>query len=347
MAAEKPLSVTLIIPGLLAFPPQQWQELTPQLPKLPALSELLNQAQRVLRNACSYESMLAAKFGFSPQQLLPIAALTYWHDKGKPPSEAVLRADPVYLKVDRDCIYLLGRNSLQVSQDEAKAIISQINSVYSDTPWSMEMGAADRWYIRLEEGINIETQSLTEAFGKNIDGYLPQGAAGNKWRAVLNEIQMLLHNNEVNSVREIHQQLPINSIWFWGEGSLPSRPANRSHTMDYVWSNEPLCRGLAHWAQCPCDDLPDTVNELTKQKQTGEQLIVFDDMRILAKEDNPSFESKLIELDNNWLAPLQKAVNIGQLQLRIETENGAVFDCRKKSWINRWRKKRLWYEWFH
>jgi hypothetical protein len=355
MATEKSLSVTLMIPGL-AFPPRQQQEIIPHLPTLPALSELLNQSRHISGHASGFETMLATKFGFSPQQnmqqhmqqhpqqKLPVAALTYWHDKGRPPGKAVLRADPVYLKVDRDCLYLLGRNSLQISMDEAKALVTQINSMYSDTPWTMEIGAADRWYVSLEDEIDIQTHSLSEAFGKNIDGYLPQGAAGKKWRAVLNEIQMLLHSSDVNLHREMNRYLPINSLWLWGEGPLPSRPANCVHTFDFVWSNEPLCRGLALWAQCPGDQLPGTASEWNRKQQTGRHLIVFDDMRISAREDFQSFESKLIELDSNWLAPLQKAVKNGQLQLSIEIENGAIFECTKTLWKYWWRKKRLWHQ---
>jgi hypothetical protein len=357
MPAHKPFSVTLMIPGLMAFPPQRWQELTSQIPALPALTTLLNQARCVSRTASNFETMLATKFGFSPQhssqqhtqehtqEQLPVAALTYWYDKGRPPSRAVLRADPVYLKVDRDCLYLFGRNSLHVSMDEAKAVITQINSVYSDTLWSMEIGAADRWYVSFEDEIGIQTHSLTDAFGKNIHAYLPQGAVGKKWRAVLNEIQMLLHNSNVNLRRDVNRHLPINSIWLWGEGPLPSRPANRVHTFDYVWSNEPLCRGLALWAQCPGDELPSTASEWIKRTPAGRHLIVFDDMRILAREDFQSFKSKLIELDKTWLASLQKAVTNGQIQLNIEIENGTLFECSKPHWFNWLRKKRLWHEW--
>ena len=365
MAAEKSLSVTLMIPGLV-FAPRQQQEIFPHLPTLPALSELLHQSRHISGHASGFETMLATKFGFSAhqhtqqpiqhiqhsiqqhmQETLPIAALTYWHDKGRPPGKAVLRADPVYLKVDRDCLYLLGQTSLQVSMDEAKALISQINSLYSDMPWSMEIGAADRWYVCLEDEVDIQTHSLHEAFGKNIDAYLPQGTAGKKWRAVFNEIQMLLHSSDVNLNREMNRRLPINSLWLWGEGPLPSRPANRVCAFDYVWSNEPLCRGLALWARCPGDQLPATASEWSKLTQAGRHLIVFDDMRILAREDFQSFESKLIELDETWLEPLKKAVKNGQVQLSIETENGTVFECAKTLWKKWWRKKRLWHQWFN
>ncbi|WP_455210758.1 hypothetical protein [Kaarinaea lacus] len=338
--------MTMIIPGLTAFFPGQWQALTPHLPTLPGLSGLLNQSRRISRNPSSFEAMLSTKFGLSIHQPLPIAALTYWHDKGHPPSKSTLRADPVYLKVDRDCLFMLGVQALQVSPDEAKALATQINQLYSDTPWSMEIGAADRWYVTAEEEFNLKTYAITEVFGKNIDSYLPQGPAGKKWRAVLNEIQMLLHNSDINLQRETNRRLPINSVWLWGEGSLPQRPTNRTCNIDYVWSNESLCRGLAHWAQCVSQDLPATVSEWSEHRQAGRHLIVFDDIRVLAKEDFQLWEKKLMEWDEVWFSPLYEAVKNRQLRLNIEIDKGLVFECAATLW-NKWRlTKRLWHEWF-
>jgi hypothetical protein len=156
---------------------------------------------------------------------------------------------------------------------------------------------------------------------------------------------MLLHSSDVNLQREAHRRLPINSVWLWGEGALPPRPKKRVHTVDCVWSNEALCRGLARWAQCTGADLPDTASEWIKQTQPGRHLVVFDDLRILAREDFQSWESTLMALDETWLAPLLHAVKKNQLQLSIEFENAMIFEYTKTLW-NKWlRKKRSWYEW--
>jgi hypothetical protein len=346
MAGKSAPTVTLMIPGLAPFSSAQWQELKQRLPALPALTDLLNQS-RISRNPAnaSYETMLSEKFGLSVQPL-PVAALTYWHDIGRPPAKHVLRADPVYLKADRDCLFLLGRHGLQLSLEEAESLAADINKLYEDLPWSMEIGTAERWYICSEEDFNIATRSLNDVFGKNLQPYLPEGDAKTQWRAIFNEMQMLLHSNEVNHQREMNRQLPVNSLWLWGEGELPPTEPLRNKTHDQVNSNDAFCRGLANWAQCGNASLPDTANEWFEQNSTGQHLLVFDDMRILAREDFSSWESNLIRWEKNWLAPLRDAVQRKQIQLTIESDNGFVFVCNSPRWNRIWNKKRNWYEWF-
>ena len=346
MAGKKPTTITLMMPGLFPFSSDQWQALNQHLPALPALTDLLNQSRRTSPVHSDFETILGEKFGLTAGQRIPVAALTYWYDKGRPPARHVLRADPVFLKVDRDCLYVLGRHSLQVSLHEANRLAALINDLYVDLPWSLEVGNAERWYICADDDFNIETRCITEVFGKNIETYLPEGQAKTTWRSVINEMQMLLHTSDVNQHREAKRQLPINSLWLWGEGELPSRPPQGSETVGHVYSNDALCRGLAHWARCAGDALPEKANEWIGQEKADRCLLVFDDLRILAREDFQAWEQKLLEVDNNWLAPLRDAVNKQQLLLNIEIDNGMKFTCAKTVWNTIWHKKRRWYEWF-
>lgn len=345
MPAEQTLQITLMLPGMAAFSSAQWQDINLQLPVLPGLSDLLNRLRRAPRGASSFESMVAENFGFPAGGPLPIAALTYWHDKGRAPVKPVLRADPVYLKADRDCVLLLARN-LQVSLEEAGRLADQVNRLYADSNWSLEIGTSDRWYICSEEGFDITTHSIAEAFGRNIEPYLPGGNAGKKWRAVLNELQMLLHNSEINLDREMRGRLPVNSVWLWGEGSLPARTAKLRTGIDHVWSNEPFSSGMAHWARCAHDSPPSCANEWLQGLTTGRHLLVFDDLRTLAQEDFRSWERHLTQLDEVWLAPVRDFIKNKPVHLQIQTGGGAVFNSNG-SFFNKWRlKKRQWYEWF-
>jgi hypothetical protein len=250
------------------------------------------------------------------------------------------------LKVDRDCLFLLGQHGLQLSRDEAESLAADINKLYEDLPWSLEIGTAERWYICSEEDFNIETRSLNNVFGKNVHPYLPEGAAKTQWRAIINELQMLLHNSDVNLRREMDGQLPVNSLWLWGEGQFPPSASLHDKTLDQVNSNDAFCRGLANWAQCDNGPLPDAVNEIIEQTDARRHLLVFDDMRILAREDFHAWESNLIRWDKSWLAPLSDAVQRKQIRLTIEFDNGLVFECTSTFWNRLWNKKRNWHEWF-
>jgi len=346
MADSAGVTVSLLIPGLYGFVSQEWQEIQPHLPRLPGLSALLNCGRRTVTTPSDFEFLLAEKFALAAPDPLPVAALTYLYDKNRSPSHYVLRADPVYLKADRDCLYLLGSDGLEVTAQEAVALAAQINRLYEQDGWSLEIGAPDRWYIVTEKKPLIKTSPLHEVFGKSIAGFLPQGQDEKKWRVVLTELQMLLHNSEVNMQRAMDRRLPINSLWVWGEGGLPEPASSETIRIEYVWSNQALCLGLAQWANCPGGDLPPSASEWIEGVKPGRHLVVFDDMRVLAKENFHVWMDKLVCLDEDWFSPLMRAFNTGLLaNIRIETENGSVFNLARSNWNKWWRKQRLWYEW--
>lgn len=347
MASPKGIMVTLLIPGLFAFTPQNWQEVVPLLPKLPGLSALLRLCRRTAKKPANFESLLSEKFTDSVQKSLPVAMLTYLHDLGQIPQNYVMRADPVYLKADSDCLYLLGYENLKVTRQEAEKLAEEINRVYVEDGWSLQIGSPGRWYLCLEKKPLIETLPLSDVFGKNIAGYLPRGREEKKWRTILTELQMVLHSSEVNLQRTMTGQLPINSLWVWGEGNLKDLNLNPANTIDYVWSEQALCLGLAKWANCHSSNIPYTASEWIEQAESGRHLIVFDDMSFLAKERFHSWTEKLTQLDEHWFTPLKEAIDKKLLtQIRVEFETGMIFETvTRLDWNKLWRKKRLWYEW--
>ena len=346
MASSNGITVSLLIPGMAAFNRQEWRELMPHAPTLPGLSGLLNRGRRTRKTPCSYESLLAEKFSVTTSTPLPVAALTYLYDKLQPTDRYVLRADPVYLKADRDCLYLLGRDGLNVALAEAELLAAEINQLYANDGWTLEIGAPDRWYICIDKNLEIETSPLHEVFGKNISMYLPRGQDQKQWRVVLTELQMLLHNSEVNTRRIINQSLPINSVWLWGGGRLSQLAVGHPAKFDCIWSNDSLCLGLAQWANCPHDSLPLTASDWIEHLRPGRHLLAFEDLRVLARENFQSWADKLSQFDEQWFTPLMEAFDNKLLaNIHIEMETGTAFDLVKPSIWNKWRrKKRLWYE---
>src|SRR3546814_7921528 len=68
-----------------------------------------------------------------------------------------------------------------------------------------------------------------------IHDLLPAGNDGRRWRAVLNEAQIVLHNHPVNAERVRSGRMPVNSLWFHGGGRLPDQVACDVQT---VYSND-------------------------------------------------------------------------------------------------------------
>lgn len=352
------INVTLVFPCIFPFSVEEWRELKSQelpqipsqlpsqLPELDALSLFLSRAEREHANQLEFESLLYSLFGIRQRDNISIAALTYMHDKGEVPQKTVLRADPVYLKPDRDCLYLLGSDNLNVTPEEANKLISEVNMLYHDTDWQLEMGTSNRWYICSDSEIPIKTSTLNDAFGKNIEPYLPQGDDGKKWRGLITEWQMLFHNSSVNLQREAAGRLPVNSVWIWGEGEMPSQHSDKPQHWSHVWSNDALCGGLATWANCEKHRLPASSSEWAEQAATGNHLVVFDDLRVMARVDYQAWINAMTELEEQWLKPMMDNIKNNRIgKMTIEVGNGMRMVVTRSSIKKWWKKIRPWYDW--
>ena len=76
------------------------------------------------------------------------------------------------------------------------------------------------------------TTSIEDAVGRNVFGLLPANTAIN-WRSAITEAQMVMGAHAVNARREAEGKLPINSVWFWGEGKLP-REVRKRYALVYA-----------------------------------------------------------------------------------------------------------------
>jgi hypothetical protein len=80
----------------------------------------------------------------------------------------------------------------------------------------------ERWYLQLAREARLPEFATPEvALGRDLLEMLPAGAEGARWRALLNEAQVILHNHPVNAQRAARGAVAANSLWFWGGGLLP------------------------------------------------------------------------------------------------------------------------------
>lgn len=82
---------------------------------------------------------------------------------------------------------------------------------------------ADHWHVRLPTEAPLPNFATPEqALGEDLFEHLPQGADGRRWRVLINEVQVLLHQHPLNAERRTRGLPPINSLWLWGGGRLPA-----------------------------------------------------------------------------------------------------------------------------
>jgi len=153
----------------------------------------------------------------------PMAAITRQFECGDVLQHAWLRADPVHVRPDMGGARLLAWGNLQLTAIEAKSLVEMLMPVFGDAGFPISSPAPERWYLQLPREAKLPTFSApADSLGEDLLKHLPEGPEGRRWRALLNEAQVLLHNHPLNASRIARGLLPVNSLWFWGAGALPT-----------------------------------------------------------------------------------------------------------------------------
>lgn len=285
----------------------------------PALERLLAKGRRAAAAQApdTAEAWLYERFGVDRQRDWPAAPYCLLADGGDPGKHHWLRADPVHLKLEGNHLMLADSTAFSLSQQEAESLAASLNAHFSGDGLMFYPLRPQRWYLRLAQAPALETTALARAAGRSIDALLPRGADASAWRARLNDMQMLLHGHAVNEQRERAGELPINSLWLWGGGSLPdTNPA----PFDALWSANPFARGLAQAARVAAHALPRGAAEMLRAgASAGVHLILLEELCSPARfGDAQAWSEALLRLEHDWFAPLLQALRqerVGMLSL--------------------------------
>jgi hypothetical protein len=331
----------LLIPGLLGTESGVIRTNATLGSSLSSLETVLARSDRLRNARADLETLAFELFNVKvdASKDLPVAAVTRVLDMGVVDNGWWLRADPVYLRPDRDRLLLADDALLQLTQAEADQLAAELIEAYATDGWILKAARPDRWYLKPPSIPQIKTAPLPSVVGRNVQDYLPQGDDAKAWCTILNEIQILLHTARINVDREQRGALPINSLWFWGGGKLPE-PQRVS--WDRVWTDEPVSLALARLSQTPTAPVPAGAEDWLSTAPGGEQLVVLAGMRPSAQYgDIESWCELAQELEQQWLKPLLSALKQGAVQdITVYTEFAPGFTMKAKHARRWWRRRR-------
>ncbi|WP_130618745.1 phosphoglycerate mutase [Dyella amyloliquefaciens] len=202
---------------------------------------LLRKADHPSAGAKGYLAGLASHFVVPGG--LPAGALTRQLMAGDAEGVSWLCADPAWVQPDLNGARLLACGQMQLDMDEALAFAKPLKPVFGDAGMILEVSSPDHWHVRLPAGAPTPALAAPEqALGEDLYEHLPEGADGRRWRVLLNEVQVLLHQHPRNAERRTLGLPPINSLWLWGGGTLPSHVRT---TLKGVVGNDVLLGALA------------------------------------------------------------------------------------------------------
>ena len=197
----------------------------------------------------AHETWLREVFGVAPSA--SIGAYAGWSAGESALSDNDLIVRPVHLQLARDHIILAPPGATTLAADEAQALLAIVNDNFAGRGIGIDQLGEDRWRLRCETPLRLQSWSSALASGRDIFDYLPQGEDTWRWRRLHNEIQMLWHDHPVNVARETRGESPINGLWIEGRSTLLSAAGA---ACAQVLAQTPVVAGLARAAGIPVRD---------------------------------------------------------------------------------------------
>lgn len=235
-----------------------------------------------------------------------------------------LRADPAHVRPDLNGARLLGIGErLALSQADVDALLPELQALFDDDGIRLDAPHPARWYLRLPPAFPVPHFSDPDtALGEDLFDHQPTGPEARRWRSLLNEVQIVLHNHPWNAARNARGLAPVNALWVWGEGVVPSHVTT---DLALVCSDDDLVRALALAGGGEARELPPAFAAIADRD--GHALVDLRHVRDLAA------------LRRDWLEPALTAIGAGRLaRLGLDSLDGRRFQLARAHRLRFWRR---------
>ncbi|WP_043741026.1 phosphoglycerate mutase [Luteimonas sp. J29] len=252
----------------------------------------------------------------------PVAALTRQLDAGDAAGATWLRADPCRIQADINGARLLDHgDTLGLDAEDAARLLPALRTLFGDAGMPIDAPVPTRWYLRLAPSTPLPAFTAPDdALGADVFEHLAGGRDGRRWRSLLTEAQVILHNHPWNAQRIAAGKRPVNSLWFWGGGELPTQ-VRSPHACFHP--GDDLAAALAAAAG--------TGAPLPPRFEAGEGDVAYD---LSTLRDTPV-------LERDWLLPALDALRAGRIaSLVLDTADGTVFTLARGQRWRFWRRPR-------
>jgi hypothetical protein len=168
------------------------------------------------------------------------AALRIWGQTGDRPTNWIAGADPVYLEpqLDQLCLQTFAEGDLQST--ELRALIDHLQHTLADDQSIGFTRLGAYGYLSSRTPIATAKMPSNVVDQQNPEAFLPAGSDKSTHRKLIGEIEMALHEHEVNAEREADGKKIVNSLWLWGGGVGPEQI---TQTQPPLFADDPLLTG--------------------------------------------------------------------------------------------------------
>lgn len=253
-----------------------------------------------------------------------LAALRLWGQTGERPTHWIAAADPVYLEPQLDRLYLHELRYGSVPVEQMRSLIDHLQATLAD--------GGTCGFVRLDSYsyLSAHTPIATAAVPAYVvdqqvpTHFLPTGDDAASYRNLVSEIEMALHEHEVNERRVAAGEQPVNSLWLWGGGIAPEQMIRRQPPL---FSDDALLTGYWYSATGDTSPWPGDIASCLQASVAG----------FVAATPEFNDDPALLE---RCLLELRAALRSGRLsRLILLFRDGVRADVRRLHGLRFWRRK--------
>ena len=140
------------------------------------------------------------------------------------PDEVAFCCDLITLQPTHDDMVMKDYTGGHLSCSDSGLLIDALNEQVVDAPVTFHSGGGYHNLMFIKSPpIEQRLSPPNELIGEGIRQFMPEG--NRELVFVMNQAQIILHNHAYNKKRAANSEDPVNSIWLWGNGELPSLPS--------------------------------------------------------------------------------------------------------------------------
>ncbi len=172
-----------------------------------------------------------------------LAALRFWGQTGERSSAWMAAADPVHLETRLHTLRLRALRPDELPRPELRILFEHLQSRLGAGSGFSFTRLGDYGYVHSADAFSTAPMSASVLHGLPPDEYVPPMESATVYHRLTGEIQMTLHEHEVNQRRLAAGDPEINSLWVWGGGVAPESTVG---TLPLLIADDALFRGYWH-----------------------------------------------------------------------------------------------------
>ncbi|MGI9272892.1 MAG: hypothetical protein ACR2QT_14035 [Woeseiaceae bacterium] len=223
-----------------------------------------------------------------------LAAMRIWGQTGDRPTVWIAAADPVYLEPRLDHLCLHALHGENMSSADMRLIFDYLQERLAGRERYGFARVGSCGYVRADQPLITAQSPAYVIDGQMPNDHLPSGDETGSYHTLRSEVEMALHDHDVNMRRESDGLLPVNSLWLWGGGFAPEQ---ETEPHPPLFSDDPLLKGYWLSKTGVVDNWPGTIAACLEASVAG-----FVAMPVAADGETDWLEPCLRELQTALLS---------------------------------------------